>query len=86
MVIQVYVVKKETEPPRRKGGPAPHGLFRINSTTDVAQALGETSMSQETTPAQFQANVKNAAADAETFAEKRLHQIKVLFSAILQRV
>ncbi|MCH9655375.1 MAG: DUF1559 domain-containing protein [Planctomycetes bacterium] len=58
LVIQVYVVKKETEPPRRKGGPAPHGLFRINSTTDVAQALGETSMSQETTPAQFQANVK----------------------------
>ena len=57
LVINIFIVEK-SEGPRKKGGPSPHLLLRINSTTDIAQALEETSMAQEATPEQFQANIK----------------------------
>jgi len=58
LVIQVFAVEKEIEPPLYKGGPAPEGLLRIDSTTDIAKVLEATSMSEDATPAQFAANLK----------------------------
>lgn len=58
LVIQVFAVEKEIEPPLYKGGPAPQGLLRIDSSTDITSALKATPLADATSPAQFEANVK----------------------------
>lgn len=61
--IKVYTVINFTRNEEENVGQAkktymPHLLFRINSTTDIATALKATSLSDATTPGQFQSNVK----------------------------
>ena len=58
LVIQVFAVEKEADPPPIKGGHPPLLILRVDSSTDITAALEETSMSQDTTPAQLAANVK----------------------------
>ncbi|WP_339733996.1 DUF1559 domain-containing protein [uncultured Gimesia sp.] len=57
LVIQVFFAPKGAGR-RKKEGPAPQLLLRIDSTTDIAQELEESSMSEDATPAQLAANVK----------------------------
>ncbi|QDT40778.1 hypothetical protein Pan241w_08370 [Gimesia alba] len=58
LVIQVFAVEKEPDPPPKKGGSPPLLILRVESATDITAALEETSMAQDTTPAQLAANVK----------------------------
>jgi len=48
----------EEELLRSKSFPFPQFLFRIDSTTDIATALNATTLTKESTPEQFQVNVK----------------------------
>lgn len=50
--------KIPTEEPRSKGGPYPELLFRVDRNTDITARLKESSLSEDTTPEQLEANVK----------------------------
>tara|TARA_R110002111_G_scaffold107056_2_gene165444 strand:+ start:7421 stop:8461 length:1041 start_codon:yes stop_codon:yes gene_type:complete len=57
LVIRVFVVEKGAST-EKKGSPSPQLLLHIDSTTDIAQVLEESSMAEDATPEQLAANVK----------------------------
>ena len=61
LVLNLYFYANLTEEERDQPKlvvPVPHFFLEIDSTTDVTQALEKSPLSQETTPEQFQSNMK----------------------------
>lgn len=58
LVVQVFSVEAEADPPERKGGNPPLPVIRVEPGTDIAASLKETSMPDNTTLEQLNANVK----------------------------
>ncbi|QDV48899.1 DUF1559 family PulG-like putative transporter [Gimesia fumaroli] len=57
LLIQVFYVEKGAST-QKTGGPSPQLLLSVDSSTDIAQALKETSMAEDATSEQLAANVK----------------------------